>query len=291
MSAPIFYFTGNQTFSGLVIQERFGKLLYFTFDFMKKIFVNLLVLLVALLIIGSMFLAFQARSQNSLKAEAAILGEKVAFLHETIAKRKLLQENALKFPKNSLEQIRDIGRKIRALDEELVLAVTETEKDIFASPSLVARLSVLPKFAELLYVMDQKVKAEDFLTQGEEQIQKIEEIDVRTSIYVCFAEADLQCRNFDGYERCRKAAEELVETSDDSKWKGEMRNTIENLKMLEREMRAIRPKAWLPITEDLLFGISMPRNNQKMPNEETKSENIPQENFHVHPPEIPLTLE
>lgn len=208
---------------------------------MKKLFVNFLVLLIAFLILGSVFLGFQDRPQRRLKAEAGLLGEKVALLHEAVARRKALQVEVLNFSEKRPEQIEDVKNKIRLLDDELERVAVETEKSIFDAPSLLARLSVLPKFAELIYAMGRTEKANELLGKAEEQIQKIDDTEVRTSVYVCFAEANIHCRNFDGYERCRRAAEKLVEVSDDSKWQGEMKNTLLNLKMLEKEIRSVQP--------------------------------------------------
>ncbi len=225
------------------------KFILFVWVFMKNFFVNFLVLLIVFLILGSIFLRFQVRSQYNLKAEAVLLEEKVALLHDVVARRKLFQEEALRLTENNREQIEDVKNKIQVLDEDLERIAAETEKNIQDSPSLIARLSVLPKYAELIYAMGRRDRAREILAESEEQIREIDDTKVRASVSICFAEAALHCRNYGGYESCRKVAEELVENSDDSKWKGEMKNTLANLKMLEEEIRSIQPKAWLSLSE------------------------------------------
>ena len=195
---------------------------------MNKTFLHIFIGIFFLLSVGTMVMMYRSCSQYQLKQEVAVWTERIAGLHELMAERKTLQEQAVLAPdleeleSDSFASLDEIREKIQKIDEQIEQELAAVGEEVAKSGSLTAQLRVLPRVAELYCVMGDQTAALRLLYESEQLIPKVEDPQVRAGIYISYAESNLVCRDYTSYEECRKNAEELVAKDPDGKWQEEM---------------------------------------------------------------------
>ena len=215
---------------------------------MKKSLHSILVLIFFLLIAASLCLQFHSCAQKRLNAEMDLLSNRIAGIHELIGQQKALREEALSGT-GDLEKVQSVGKKIHEMDLRLEENLQSVGKAISESPSPVARLTVIPKYAELLYVTNHRIEAGECWSAGLKMLEPLKDPQIKASLYVGFAESALRCRDFEGYEKCKKLAEESAKLVNDTQWNAEMLKTFENLALLNAECQKT-PRNFLPVLKE-----------------------------------------
>ena len=216
---------------------------------MNKTFLHIFIGIFFLLSVGTMVMMYRSCSQYQLKQEVAVWTERIAGLHELMAERKTLQEQAVLAPdleeleSDSFASLDEIREKIQKIDEQIEQELAAVGEEVAKSGSLTAQLRVLPRVAELYCVMGDQTAALRLLYESEQLIPKVEDPQVRAGIYISYAESNLVCRDYTSYEECRKNAEELVAKDPDGKWQKEMQIALENLTFLAEEWRQDPPQS------------------------------------------------
>lgn len=259
---------------------------------MKKLFLVIFIFVFFLLFAATIVLQIKWSGEKQAKMEVAALAQEVTLIHEMLAKRKQIQNDALALSDAEMNKIKEASDKIAALDAELELEMKSVEKEILETPILIAKLTVLPKFAELLYAMGHKMKANLFLTESIPLIKNVEDQEVRAAVYVTYAECALRCRDFELHEKCRAKAEALIEASPNLKWKGTMEKTLRDLTLLKDSIQSM-PNTFMPApiqekAPELPFTPSQPKDEFA----DEKNEKL-QENLKIETEEqaVPLTLD